>query len=415
MSRYAARKLVLVLSVVVAAAPSIVQAQAPKIDPSWPDWLKEAMAAELEELRFEPVSLGPIATVMPGKIKEQSETAPGRYYASADDGSGALFECWFYSDAIDIASSAVSIADAVVEAMSEQYGPVGFRSIHHVDAGEIDGSSFLALEWMYAVGEAPEALAALTKVRAAERDGVSVICAHSLPGYRQSFADGFAEIVRRLDADSDVASPYYQETHLFSLNELNVGYATVTMTRDEDGDTRIVAKDAMLIPVSSSDLFSSEGTAVSWSTPDGYLINALQSGVENGELTMDLSLRLDDSDMWVVEGSFRGKAINAELGQDARPASTLGEMLGVRHLLAEPETLSVDLLSWVPDADPTKFTDFTVALDPEADAPGAASIILGPLKIYGEFDENGSMRRGSMDMGGVNMLIERAFSSGQLR
>lgn len=71
------RTLVLVACLFAASVPGTTIAQTPEIDPSWPDWLKEAMAKEHQEIDFEPLSLGPVKTVMPGKITEQQEIEPG--------------------------------------------------------------------------------------------------------------------------------------------------------------------------------------------------------------------------------------------------------------------------------------------------------------------------------------------------
>lgn len=314
-----------------------------------------------------------------------------------------------------MASSTAAFADAVIETQSEEYGPVGFRNVFHVGAGEIDGSSFLALEWLYTMGEAPEARVGMAKIRTAQRDGTHVICSHSLPGYHQSFADGFAAVVRRLDSGSKAADPYYQEIHVLELNGLKTGFVSITMSLDEEGDTRIDSSEAMLVPISSTELATSDSKSVSWSTPDGYLINTFNTSSENGELTIDLSLQLDDEGIWVVDGSFSGKSLSEQLGTEAEPVSVLGEMLAVRHLLQEPDATSIDLASWIPDADPAAFTNVTVALNPDSGTPGAASITMGALKINGEFDGNGSMRHGTMKVGGVALVMERVFTAGALR
>lgn len=415
MCHVSVRNLILLASLVAAAVPGTAISDDSKIDPSWPDWLKEAMAKEYEDIAFEPLSLGPITTVLPGKITEKQEVQPGRFYASTDDGSGSGFECWFFTDSIDIASSMAAIADVVIETLSEQHGPVGLRNVFHVDAGEIDGSSFLALEWLYTVGEAPETLVGLTKIRAAERNGTHVICAHSLPGYRQSFADGFAQVVRQLNANSEGVDPYYQEIYTLELNGLKTGFARMTMSLDDEGDTRIDTTEAMVVPISSTELATSDSTSVSWSTPDGYLINTVDYSAENGELTMDLTLQLDDEGGWVVDGSFSGKEMNEQLGAEGEPVSALGEILAIRRLLREPDAAPIDLAYWIPDADPAAFTNVTIALDSESGAPGAASITMGPLKIDGEFDDNGSMRHGTMNVGGIAFIMERVYTAGAVR
>ncbi len=398
------------LAAIAFGSPAVAET---KIDPSWPQWLQEAMAKEHRKVRTRRLSLGPIETVMPGKITTREDLGDGIYYAVADDKSGAPVQCWFYTEPMDLATSTASISEAVIAATAEQHGPVANRQIFHVGAGAVDGSPFLALEWVYTVGEAPNALVAFSKVRAAERGDGYVICSHSQLGYRDSFAEGFAEVVSNLDVSTDANPPYYSEISVFNLNGIDVGIAYVTMTRDDEGDTGIYTTEAMLMPVSSAELTTSDSTSTSWSTPDGYLINKNYAEGVNGELVTNLSVQFGAEDSWQVEGTFSGKAISADLGAEGNPISILGEMLTVRSLMQNPDANRADVVSWIPTADPTTFTPVSIVLDDEV--PGTGTVTIGPLQAAGEFDENGSMSRGTIDMGVVKLLVKRAFVSGEIR
>ena len=415
MHTHVARLFVLMTAAALLSLPGSTFAREPQINPAWPDWLKEAMAREHKRIKYEPLSIGPFETVMPGKVTDREVIDEATFYAASDDGSGGSFECWFYNETMDMASSTVSFAEAIIDTNREAYGPVDNRSIYHVDAGAIDGAPYLSLEWMYTVGEAPNAQVGFTKIRAAESDGAFVICSHPSAGYRASFAKSFDQMVRKLSRESGAPTPYYREVIVHNLNDLNIGITQLSMTLDADGDTRIDTSDAMLLPVSGSDLRSSDSSTVSWSTPDGYLINEVHSSVENGELVSNLSLAFTEEGTWQVAGTLSGKDFSETLDGSADPVSTLGEMLAVRSLLGDGDSTRQQLDTWIPSADPSTFLSAVIELDESSDVPGAGVVTMGPLRIAGEFEPSGSMKRGTMDFGALKLNFERVFSSGNIR
>ena len=74
-------------------------------------------------------------------------------------------------------------------------------------------------------------------------------------------------MVRRLNSGSQAADPYYQEIYVLELNGLRAGFASITMSLDEEGDTRIDSTEATLVPISSTELATSDSKSVSWSIP----------------------------------------------------------------------------------------------------------------------------------------------------
>ena len=215
--------------------------------------------------------------------------------------------------------------------------------------------------------------------------------------------------------EPDAAEPYYSEIHVQSLNNINIGITQVKMTLDEDGDTRIDATEVTLIPATGNTLQTSDSTTVSWSTPGGYLINALYGGSENGELVADLSLRTNDEGIWQVRGTLAGKSVSADLGAEAEPASVLGEMMVYQSLVQNEDATSFNIEGWIPSANPMAFSTLSITKDEENDSPNTLRVNLGDLELIGVFDANGSATRGNIDLGLAQIQLKRVFSAGRIK
>lgn len=411
---FAKRCLRLIPLVCLGLALNTAHAQDEDIPDEWPDWLKKEMKREYRRARYSKFSVGAIKGVLPGKVTAAEAIDDISYYITSDDGSDGVYECWIWVDAIDLASTTSNIAEAVIENVSGEFGPVNARFLRAVDAGAIDGSPFLALEWLYTVGQEGEARVAYTKVRSARVDGAYITCGHSVPGYRKSFAKSFARVVSDLEVDVETVSPYYKSLTVQSLNGINIGVSSVTFVEDEDGDTQIETDENTLAPVSESELRVSDTSTISWSTPDGLLINKQYAAVENDELTADLAL-YPDEDGWHVAGTFTGKEIDRALGVEPEPVSELGYMRQVQAMWGDTGGTSATLTDWVPSLDPTSFVGVQLDLA-EGDAePRGGVLTLGPLVINSQFDANGSLARGEMNLGGTRLVIERVFEQGQVQ
>ena len=231
---------------------------------AWPDWMQKAMAAEKRKLRFSKVSLGDgyLTTRMAGKPIGKPQELEGGWYLSSNIGADAALECWFFSTPVDPATLATNIASASMQSSEQANGRLDNQSIHFVDAGAYDSAPYLALEWFYSVGEAPNTLVGLAKVRVAAIDGATVGCAHNLVGYRETFADAFEKLVREAQVSSNEPAHYYEEVVVQKISGQPVGFAHTTFTRDAEGDTNIVMQESMIIPVDGSTLSTTDSVAL---------------------------------------------------------------------------------------------------------------------------------------------------------
>ena len=379
----------------------------------WPDWLKAAMLAESDSDRTTTQTFADEASVeLPGNPQEPQAIESG-WYLPTDIGEGGLIECYLFTSQPDLATTAVQLGDVNIEQMAAAYGTVGNKSLYHLDAGAIGAVPYFALDWMYTVGEAPEAKAALTKVRVAVNGAVVQACTHNSLGYRETLAKTFRSFVTSLDYPTAAPEPYYREIAQISLGEQPLGLLWFSYVLDADGDTEIRMSDAQIVPVGAATIQFGDTSSVSYSQPNGELINQVSAAVENGELVTNLDLRRDDEDNWVVSGTFQSKQLEVTLDGDAVPLSTLGQQFLAEEFLGGDDD-RIAFLAWVPDADPASF--LTAALERiDDDSRHNARMLIGPIVMDAEFDETGSAKRGSMQAGAAILHIERIYVDGKAR
>ena len=135
----------------------------------WPEWLSEAMAKEagrFTRTRKLTVGDGFFKSRLIGKQVGDPQQMEGGWYVSTDIGADTPLECWIFQDAVDPAATLANIADASMDAAAAASGgDIGERNIFLLDAGAYNAAPYLALEWMYSVGTAPNVAVGLAKRR----------------------------------------------------------------------------------------------------------------------------------------------------------------------------------------------------------------------------------------------------------
>jgi hypothetical protein len=386
----------------------------PSVNQGWPAWLTEAMAKETRKLRTSKVVLGDglIKTRLAGKRQGEPQPIEDGWYLTTDIRAGAPLECWAFTTVVDLATIASNIAEQSMLAGEQAYGPLGDRTLYHVEAGAYDGAPYLALEWFFAMGEPPNKRVGLTKVRVAVKDELSLVCAHNFLGYRETFANAFEQFVREAKFDGGGPAPYYEEIVLQKIGEQTIGVSRSTFTLDAEGDTQINILESSLVPVDGTTLSISDTWYSGFSRPDGTLINQQVAKSENGELTMNIALEPQGGGAWSVSGLLQGKEISQELNGAVRPVSELGQMMAVEALLADAQREVTTLDVWVPAADPTQFLQAQVALDPAGRDEGRGRLTMGPLTMSARFDRSGSLLNAGMQAGAAQMELERIWVRG---
>jgi len=397
--------------IIAAGLFAVSGAHAQQMD-GWPDWLVEAMEAESRKLKNARMDIeaGPYSFELPKKTTGPNAFDGGWYFES-DIGSNTPVECYVMTNDIDLASFTTTMAQLNIDATVEANpGDLATLNLFTLDAGNLGGIPYFAVEWIYTVGEAPSAMVGFSKVLTATNGAITQACSHNTIGYRESFKQVFETFVQSLQQPAPETEPYYEELGLQTLDNQPVGFTFSSYTLDADGDTRIETVTASLFPVGPDALASSDSTDVTWSTPDGLTINSLSASAENGELTTNLQLVRNDIGDWVVAGTFQGKELEEIIDGNIEPLTGVGEMQLARDLMAGDDT-SIAYPVWTTDADPTRFLEASITRDDEETA-GQVILTLGPLTMNGRLDEIGSLEYGAMQMGASQLIFERVWNRG---
>ena len=382
-----------------------------------PPWLAAARAREAAPQKERQIQA---KGAFKGEVAAEVLQAPKRdgesWYLSLGIGGDAPIDCWVHDSDLDLASSLVGFSKTSFGAISEQLGETRQRGIEKVDAGALAGGPFLAVEWIYRVGDGNQARLGEIKHLAVSKAGHTVYCQHNEVGYEKTFRSVVEGLVRGLVyAKSAAPKPYYEEISVMTLHDMRVGVEHVALVQDEDGDTRIDLRSFDLIPVDAETFQTSDSYGVEFVRRDGTLINQMHVESVNGELATQLKLDPEKGG-WRVHGTYQQKPLEARIDGAQRLGSWLGEVLSVRREIAKKGVGGeVVLARWVPDADPTRLLEERIAILEHVDGDRFRTALdLSGIEAEILADRSGSAASGSVDMGHIQMRFERIFALGKL-
>jgi hypothetical protein len=282
------------------------------------------------------------------------------------------------------------------------------------DAGVIGTHPFLALRWLYRAQRKGEQRVGGLQQFAADLGGAALYCAHDELGYHQSFEAVARAVVSGLRLQGPPArEPYYREVFVMSLNGIRVGVASIALTRDEDGDTQMMNRSALVAQRAPGELMTQDTLDVQWVRPDGSVINASQVKAADGKLTEDLALKAVEGGGWRAEGKLGGKAVSFDLPE--APDSYIAQTLARRKLLAQADPVggiaegrvwnSLDLTRLLPSR--------ATVLAPAGDGAYAVREEVGSIVMDAVLDRStGTLRSAKMPLGPLTMTIERVLQQG---
>lgn len=401
--------LLLITLIALLLASPVTRAQHDPLS-GWPDWVRDSMQAESRRMKFRAVATpdDALRSKLPGKPADP-EAFDGGWYFASDIKAQSPLECYIFTGSMDLASLANLMAETNIETITDTHGPLVTRQIFHTGSGEVAGMPYLALEWLYTVKSETQNMVAFTKVRAATKGEVSIACAHNYLGYRDTFARAFAEFVSNAEYADDTPAPYFEEIAQIDVTGLGTGVAYNSYTIDEDGDIKMYAVESSLMATDPATLITSDSYSITYSTPNGQLINAIDISLENGEITSDLRLELNDDDLWVSSGTLQGKTFEAVLDGARSPTSELQQIDMARELFSGDETTKTAHL-WIPGIDPSRLLESTMTRD--ATAEQQAIMTMGPMTATGRFDDEGLLEESDMTIGPVTINLRRIWTNG---
>lgn len=383
-----------------------------------PRWLVEAKARESK--LTEPADVasedGWLRSRVPAALKGKVTLDDGIYSLDfALDGSSAV-SCAVVRGSRDMAAYLVQTAESSFAELQQANGTLEARVVEQSDAGSLGPHPYLALQWVYRANRQGERRLGGLKQFIAEVDAAVVYCLHDDLGYARSFETVTRALASNLRTTDDPAmpKPHFREVSVVSVDGLRVGVVTTTLSRDADGDTKVVNRSALLLQAAPGQLVTQDSVEVQWVRADGALINAAQVKSGNGQLSEDMTLQRDEQDRWRARGKINGKPVDAEV--TGTPASFVALAKARRQLMAqaEPAGTRTDAMTWS-SLDLTRLLPARATmLAPVAADRYAVREEIGGVAIESVLDrQTGTMASARMQLGPRTMNFERVHRQGE--
>ena len=402
----------------VIAALSMTSIPSQAADPAW---LVEARAKEGKPMKDTSIRStdGWLEARVPAKLLGKVKLDEGAYQIALDIDSPTPVNCEVIRDGFDSAALLRATLDLTLKEVEPIQGKITRRSIETIDSGVLGSSPFLAANWIYLTddGKGPK-LGALKHI-VAHKFGHGIYCSHLEVGYTKTFREVVTRLVDSLTMPwaEGMAEPYFVDISTFAIRDARVGYVAVSLTKDADGDTKVISQSAILAPAAGGDVSANDSFEVQWARPDGSLINSSSLDAQNGETESDLSLKQAEDGTWRVEGTFQGKQLNEPVAGQGPPGSALSQMLARRKLLAAPNPVGTEFTApyWISD-NPTSFNDWTVKVTSALDSDRfSAQESIAGIRFDAIIERStGTGVSATLELGPVSMRVERVFLRGAL-
>lgn len=382
-----------------------------------PKWLSEALAREVKLPPAKTLTSedGWLQVRVPGGLAHKIDRVEGSYSLEVKPEGSFTVHCELMPGPRDLAALLAQAAEIGFREIAKLNGDIEARSLKASDAGALGAHPFLAIRWMYrAMSKGEQRVGALQQF-AADLGHATVYCANDDLGHHESFRGIAREITESLRIVGEaLPQPYYREVSVVSLNGSKVGVASTTMLRDEDGDTKVLTRSALLVQRAPGQLLTQDTADLEWVRPDGSLINASHVKAADGQLSEEMALRLAEEGQWRASGTIAGKEVDVALS--GAPSSSLAQAWARRELMARARPLGAS-------------TEATVwsALDPTRLLPARATVLaaqgaqayavreeLGSVTMQAVLDRRtGTMLSARLPMGALTLDFERVLQQGE--
>jgi len=382
-----------------------------------PQWLVDARSREgkLGELHAVTSADNQISFKVPVPLSAALADEQTLYAATLQLGPNAIAACDIFKDDIDVAATLRATAATTFSTIIEPaQGKIEKKAVERVDAGAVGATPFLSVSWVYRVNDGKGAKLGALRQYAASEAGHGVYCAMNDLGYTKTFDRVVRAVLETLKANGDYVAPYYREVSVASVRGMRLGYASLGLRRDKDGDTEIKETTVLLVVAEADVLRAEDMYHLEWVHPDGSLISGNHINSSNGEVEENLSLKAGENGTWQVEGRFKGKDVKEDIS-GATPSSWLTQTKLLRTLLARQRPIGAEasFAQWL-SVDPGHFTESAAKVLTAIDAKTySVRETAGGTSADLVVDQGtGLVTSGIMQVGPVGMKIERIYVQG---
>lgn len=402
-----------VFAVLIACAGSAVAAE----EPEWLKTMRAREAAPAQKLVDVKSTDGWFTARVPGKLDGKIELVDDSYSVNLEIAPKIFASCEVTRDALDLGSLLNLTATATFETLAEEQGKITFRGIERTDAGHIDGSAYLAIDWIYRVETDKGPMVGSLKQMVTNRHGAGIYCVQNDVGYSRTFDALMRSLVQSLQVKEAPPPAAYEEVSVATIGKAKVGVTIATVTRDEDQEYRVDMSMAMIVPVTQETLRAQDTYTVQFAAADGTMINALHVVANDGEIESDLKLDPLEEGGWQVSGQHKGKALEGTIDGTHEPTTFIQQALVRKAMLSQANPTGSENVEWQwIAADPLRLTESRLKVTGAAgDGLYLAKETLAGLVVDTTLEgATGMMQRADFAVGANSMVIERVYTRGQL-
>lgn len=384
-----------------------------------PKWLqdmraREAAPASPREIRSPD---GWFSVNVPAKLVGKVEQDDGSYSMALELAPDIIANCEVIKDGFDLASLLSQTATSTFDKLTELQGKISNRAVERTDAGHVDGSPYIALDWLYGVETKEGLKVGSLKQAAAVKGAHGVYCYQNDVGYSKSFEALTRAVVQSLQVKEAVVPAVYEDVSVLRIGTSKIGVVSARVTRDGDDAYRVTMVSALLIPVTADTLRAQDSFSVQFALLDGGMINAKQVVANNGQLESSLDLLPLDDGGWQIKGQHMGKEIEGKLDASRQPTTFVQQALVRKALLGRPDAVGAESLEWQwVTADPLRFTESRLkVLGPGGTGLFKARENVGALQADTLIESaTGFTQQADIAVGANTMIAERVHARGGL-
>jgi len=345
-----------------------------------------------------------------GKLRARVEatTAPavtledGYYAITAPNGPSAI-QCFVYPERKDTAEVMRLLAEVTLAKNVPEHRWV------EVHGDQVGGWGYLVARAHYVVESERGRLAGDFKIASSARGSSSVACIFDAPGHYASFERVLRGLLESLDTAENRTRKKPLEAEIVRTRlEGRMVTLSSSEQRKEGGDVLEQDYDASISLGPEGTLSVSDGASTS-TFRKGRLVSASYAQAQHGQMDYALQLTSKD-DTYTISGTLQDKPFKTEFTLPGGiPASERSDQLVCD--VHKGKTPAVELLEYVPDADPAALTPTRIEKSPDAASHlrvtlgKAQSIVMEVL-----LDDACDFEKGTMRAGEAVIEVERLWS-----
>lgn len=391
------------------AVPAAPAAKQPAGEAPAKTGLQASLARESEPAKSTSIEApdGAFKATIAGAATRPFETVEGVDYLEIDIGTGAPVQCSFFPDQRDFADSLESISNQLFDRIAKTSSKIDLKRILRIHAGTVGDAPYLTLHWLLRFGKSVAQL----KLAIGSAHEHSIYCLHDQVGYTQTFERFFSGMLQSIEYKKpDASKPYFEQISLYRAENVDIGFAQLSMTRTDAGDTLIRRRTSVLVPAGPDSLQATDISAIEQSRFDGTLVQEHDVEVKDGKPISNLAIAVEKSGAWKVKGSSRGKKVDESFESEQPLLSSLGEYLLFRRFAKSTDPQKVRYARWL-TLQPKAPTEHTLSRTESKDGAVHARVEAGPSAFDIVIDDKG-VRSGHLVVGKGSIDIERVFVQG---